>query len=252
MAETNATEFYEDYWSRTEQQRMYGPVARHTRRLIRQAIAGLEYRTVLDVGCGEGSLIRDLASRRAGLDITGTDLSPRAIELAARKNPALQFKVLDLAAAPLPQRFDLVVCSEVIEHIPDDGQAVRNLAAMTGHYLVITTLGGRRRRHEENIGHLRNYDPAALAAMVAATGLHVARLIQWGWPFYSPLYRNALERWVGRDRGLGTGAFGWPARAAAAALYALFLLNSARKGDQLVLLAERQSGGDRVAAGPTG
>ena len=185
MTDNDGKDFYDDYWSRTEDQRVYGPMARHTRRLIRSILSGLYYRSVVDIGCGEGTLLRNLFGDRNDMRKVGTDLSPLAVDMASRKNPGIEFKTLDLVNDALPERFDLVICSEVIEHIPDDQAAIRNLAEMTGKYLVITTLGGSMRRHEPDIGHLRNYDPEALKAAVSDAGLKPLRFFQWGWPFFS-------------------------------------------------------------------
>ncbi len=239
MAGTDQKTYYEEFWSRTEDQRVHGPVGRHTRRLIRGMLSGLPYRSVLDVSCGEGTLIAQLFGERDDLRVVGTDFSEAALELARRKNPGAEFRFLDLRQPPLPERFDLVICSEVLEHIEDDAGAVRCLAAMTGRYLLITTLGGRMRAHERDIGHLRNYDPACLERMVADAGLRPVRMLRWGWPFFSPLYRDLLETMAGKTRDLTTGAFGPGRKLLAWIVWAVFFLNATRRGDQLLLLAER-------------
>ena len=243
MTETDSKAYYEDFWSRTEDQRIYGPVGRHTRRLIRRMLRGLSYKSVLDVGCGEGTMIRELFGDRDDLTIVGTDISSAALDMARRKNPGVEFRYLDLSDGPLPRRFDLVVCSEVIEHVADDVGAVRVLANMTGRYLLLTTLGGRMRSHEPDIGHLRNYDPAELARTIESTGLRVVRSFRWGWPFFSPLYRDLLNSLAGRTRDLTTGSFGPGRKLLANLIWLAFFLNCDQCGDQLVILAERPADG---------
>ena len=240
MTDDGGKDFYDDYWSRTEDQRIYGPMARHTRRLIRSILNGLYYRSVVDVGCGEGTLLRNLFGDRNDLRKVGTDLSPLAVEMAAGKNPGIEFKALDLVNDALSERFDLVICSEVIEHIDEDYAAIRNLAQMTGKYLVITTLGGRMRRHEPDIGHLRNYDPESLKTAVSKAGLKPVRLFQWGWPFFSPLYRDLQASMGHKAHEVTTGSFSLTQKLLSWILFLLFLLNRRYKGDQLVLLAERE------------
>jgi len=239
MSSTDQRAFYQDYWSRTGDQRVHGPVARHTRRLLRHALQGLAFRSVLDVGCGEGTMLRELFKDRDDLRLAGTDISPLAVSLATTKNPDHEFILLDLGQAPLKDRFDLVICSEVIEHIENDQQALEHLAAMTNRYLVVTTLAGRMRGHEREIGHLRNYDPEKLKTMVAKTGLKPVRMVQWGWPFFSPLYRDLLELLSSRTRRITTGSFNLFRRMICRLLFMVFFLNSWRKGEQLVLLAAR-------------
>jgi GT2 family glycosyltransferase/SAM-dependent methyltransferase len=241
MPETDSKAYYEDFWSRTEDQRIYGPVGRHTRRLIRRMLLGLSYKSVLDVSCGEGTMIRELFGDRDDLRIVGTDISSAALEMARRKNPGVDFRFLDLNDGPLPERFDLVVCSEVIEHVPDDENAVRVLAQMAGRYLLITTLGGRMRSHEKDIGHQRNYDPDQLERMIESNGLKVIRSYRWGWPFFSPLYRDLLNTMADRTRDLTTGSFGPGRKLMSHLIWLAFLFNCYRRGDQLVILAERPS-----------
>jgi hypothetical protein len=82
----------------------------------------------------------------------------------------------------------LVICSEVLEHIPDDIAAIRNLAAMTGRYLVVTTVQGRMRRFEAGeVGHVRNYAYGELVHKIRAAGLRISTTIEWGFPVYTHL-----------------------------------------------------------------
>ncbi|HEY7678812.1 MAG TPA: methyltransferase, partial [Candidatus Methylomirabilis sp.] len=57
---------------------------------------------------------------------------------------------------------------------------------------------------------------------------------EWGFPFYSPIHRSLLERAGTR---ISEGRFGRVRRGLAAALYAIFFLNSSRRGDILVMSA---------------
>ena len=62
-----------------------------------------------------------------------------------------------------------------------------------GGHVVVVTLQGRMRRFEADIGHVRNYAPGELAEKMRGAGLEIDRSIAWGFPFYSPLYRDLLE-----------------------------------------------------------
>src|SRR5262249_6443513 len=75
---------------------------------------------VLDVGCGYGALSASIAER-AGAIVTGIDLDGENVETARRRygRPGLTF-VQGVAPADVPaERFDVVVASNVIEHIED-------------------------------------------------------------------------------------------------------------------------------------
>jgi 2-polyprenyl-3-methyl-5-hydroxy-6-metoxy-1,4-benzoquinol methylase len=96
----------------------------------------------LEVGCGEGRLAIHL-KRSLGLQIRGTDFSTQILaqarQNAARENVALEFEVLDLntfeIGAPLA---DLVVCCEVLEHLPDPEATLKRLARAAGRALVLS------------------------------------------------------------------------------------------------------------------
>ena len=222
--------------TRWDDMRRYGPTARHLREIVRALAGDLEYQTVLDVGCGQGTLLSELASLNPKARCHGADFSPAGLEMARRRMPGMTFFQLDLEKGRLDQRFDLVVCTDVVEHIADDTAAFQHLAEMTGGHLIISTMQGRMRAFETSVGHYRNYRYGEVQAKLEAAGLEVVRVVQWGFPFFSPLHRNLLELLDAR----GTeGEFGLLRRFIAEALYQLFRLNSWNRGDYICVLARR-------------
>lgn len=216
--------------------RKFGPTARHTRRIVLEVIKDLAFDSVLDVGCGTGTLLEDVRDRHPHVALFGSDFSPLATEITARNLPGAETAVLDLVEGPLPRRFDLVLCTDVVEHIEDDQTAINSIAAMTGKYALISTLQGRMRPVEKNVGHVRNYAYGELQAKVEKAGLKVIRVVEWGFPLYSPLYRNLLN-FLG---GAGTeGEMGPFRKMVAVCLYHLFRLNMWTRGDVIYVLAQR-------------
>jgi hypothetical protein len=65
-------------------------------------------------------------------------------------------------------------------------------------------------------------------------GFQVEEVIEWGFPFYSPLSRTAVE-WVGGQQ-VTLNARRWVG-VVAEILYQLYRLNSSRRGDVLMVLA---------------
>ncbi|MEU8038892.1 methyltransferase domain-containing protein [Streptosporangium sp. NPDC049078] len=71
------------------------PQARHLRERTYQALGD----TVVDVGCGSGRAVGELAAR--GVRAIGVDLDPAMIKIAAERRPAGEFRLADATALPL-------------------------------------------------------------------------------------------------------------------------------------------------------
>ncbi|NKB42836.1 MAG: methyltransferase domain-containing protein [Alphaproteobacteria bacterium] len=233
---------YDDLWAAGwDDTRLYGPMARHSRRLFASLSSDLSPTSILDVGCGEGSLLSSLMKQHPDAAGTGVEVSDHAIALAAKVVPSASFRNCDVATAALPETFDLVVSADVVEHIADDAAAIRNMASMTapGGRLIISTLQGRMRNFERQVGHVRNYAPNELESKMRDAGLKIERVVAWGWPFYSPLYRDLLD--IMDNKGT-MGRFGLIRKTICHILYGLFLLNRSTKGDYIFVRAVKEHG----------
>ncbi|HEY3541368.1 MAG TPA: class I SAM-dependent methyltransferase [Gaiellaceae bacterium] len=143
----------------------------------------------LDAGCGDGrylaALAAELPARRAGVD-----LSERILETARQRVDA-DFRQGSLEALPFADaEFDVVLCSQVIEHVLDAEAALRELARVLrpGGTLVIST------DNERNyVTRLLN---APRSAVVRALRLHGARgrIESPATPYTRARFRELLER----------------------------------------------------------
>jgi len=111
------TSTYKDYGYRSaEHGWAQGYVMPHLRRML-----GTPHGPILDLGCGNGAMARALLAD--GYDVYGVDASVSGIEIAAKQSPG-RFFVLDVASGQLPKalaekQFDVVISTEVIEHLYD-------------------------------------------------------------------------------------------------------------------------------------
>jgi hypothetical protein len=102
--------------------------------------------------------------------------------------------VLDVTAETWPgdRRFDLVVCSEVLEHLGDWRAAVANLVRMARKHLVITVPSGPRRRMDRMVGHLQHFAGPELRAALEEEGCTIRKVRYWGFPFHT-LYKTLIS-----------------------------------------------------------
>jgi SAM-dependent methyltransferase len=103
--------------------------------LVRKSSA----KTVLDVGCGEGFVLERLAQADLGLTLRGLDMSGAAVaDASERLGDRAEIMQGDAREPPFDQTFDLVLMTEVLEHIPEPQQMLPVLAALTHKSLVLS------------------------------------------------------------------------------------------------------------------
>lgn len=86
--------------------------------------------TVLDAGCGTGSLTFALAQRANALSIEGIDFSPAYVEHATHHNrhPNVRFSVGDICALAFPDAsFDRVLSLLLLHFVPDPNRAIAEM-----------------------------------------------------------------------------------------------------------------------------
>jgi SAM-dependent methyltransferase len=195
-----------------------------------------EVEEVLDAGCGQPFLALELRDR-LGLAVAGCDISDTVMDAMDSED----FRVLDLEREAWPggRTFDCVVCSEVLEHVPDWRSALKNVCAMSHRWVLITVPGGQIRPMDRIVGHHRHFTEAMVADALRAEGLEVVSTRRWGWPVHS-LYRWLISR-LGADRmyeSFSEARYGPSQRALSAVLWLAFFVNYAfRGGDEVVVLA---------------
>ena len=181
-------DFYENYKSTGNYlQKKDKKIARAARR-IRRLMKLVPGRKFLDVGCNVGFATE--AARQAGFTATGIDLDSVAIGIAATNFPGCAFvgsSVEDFAQSG--ETFDVVYCSEVIEHVIDIHSFARAVSAMMsdkGVLFLATPDAGHFRvpRNFANWGevippeHISYFDQKSLTRLLEGYGLKLLSM-QW-------------------------------------------------------------------------
>jgi 2-polyprenyl-6-hydroxyphenyl methylase / 3-demethylubiquinone-9 3-methyltransferase len=156
-------------------------------------LAALPGREVLDVGCGGGILAESMARR--GANVLGIDLSTKPLKVAQLHaleagidNLTYREVAVEQLAAESPERFDVVTCMEMLEHVPEPASVVRACARLVkpGGHVFFSTL---------------NRNPKSfLFAIVGAE--HVLRLLPKGTHEYARFIRPSELARQARDAGL--------------------------------------------------
>jgi 3' terminal RNA ribose 2'-O-methyltransferase Hen1 len=160
----------------TEQEAAPRPVTLAARRraAIVEALRAANASRVLDLGCGEGSLVKELLKDSRFTHVLGMDVSQRALQIAARRLHTDRLSERQAARLTLVQGslaytdprltgYDAAVLSEVIEHV--DPPRLATLAytvfgAARPATVVVTTPNAEYNVRWESLpaGHVRHHD----------------------------------------------------------------------------------------------
>jgi 2-polyprenyl-3-methyl-5-hydroxy-6-metoxy-1,4-benzoquinol methylase len=110
--------------------------------IILRLISQIGAHSVLDVGCGNGVMAKDLAAM--GCEVVGCDPEPTAVEFARSNAPNLRFEVAGVYDDPKivgEETYDAVVATEVVEHLylPRALPRFARAALKPGGYLIVST-----------------------------------------------------------------------------------------------------------------
>ena len=135
---------------------------------------------VVDVGCGTGHMLLALRNRLATHDLclTGLDFSAVAVNRCRSLLPEATFVVGDLYESLLPAgAYDLVLCVETLEHVPDPQVALRELLRLCrpGGKMVLTVPNGEKDSWD---GHRSFWTPAEFTEFLHPHGLTQLRRLQ--------------------------------------------------------------------------
>lgn len=100
----------------------------------------IEAHSILEIGCGEGFVLDYLMKRRPDLTYTGVDLNSEAVQMARRITaPGIDYVCADGRQIPLPdKRFDLVIMSEVLEHVAAPEHVLAEALRLANPYVLVT------------------------------------------------------------------------------------------------------------------
>lgn len=131
-------------WVKAIQEKQIASRRLVTDQAIINAVTLLQPDKVLDIGCGEGWLVRQLSSR--GIAVTGIDaiagLVAKAKEHGGETGTFYVMKYEDISATGIAEKYDTAVCNfsllgkESVEHV---FRVIPEMLSKDGHFIVQTT-----------------------------------------------------------------------------------------------------------------
>ncbi len=168
---------------------------------------------ILDAGCGDGVNLEILSGMQS-LDVTAVDYNPLRTERAQGKYPNVTVVCGSLLEPILPESsFDIVWCSQVIEHVHEDGKLLSGLyrlLRMDGMLILGTPNEGcllaRLRNHVfqrkilKTTDHVNFYREETIRHKIECAGFRITDIMRENWFFPHSVFNRILS-----SNGLGMG-----------------------------------------------
>lgn len=142
---------------------------------------------VLDVGSGVGTI--DFYLAKNGKKITGIEISERAFKVAEEAlkkfglGKSINFIRSDFLKTKLNKKYDFVICSEVLEHLPNEKETLFKINKLTkkGGLFMLTVPSanaplnkfGSIKPFDKRSGHLRRYTEESVKKLLNSNGFKI-------------------------------------------------------------------------------
>jgi SAM-dependent methyltransferase len=145
------------------------------------ARAGIDPRSTLEVGCGDGALLCELGRRGFGGKMHGVEITQAAVDIARERGEIESVELYDgRHLVEADGAYELGVVSHVLEHVPDPAALLAEVGRVCGAVVIEVpledNLSARRaskREHAEEVGHLQRLSRVQARAIVREAGMRV-------------------------------------------------------------------------------
>jgi dolichyl-phosphate beta-glucosyltransferase len=133
--------------------------------------------SILDIGCGTGGNLQEFAKLGNSF---GLDASMQAVEFCKKRGLK---NVIECSAEKIAYRdntFDVITCLDVLEHLPDPVEALREMKrVLKDSGKIIITVPAFRilwSQHDDALGHLRRYERESLICDLTEAGFQIEKM----------------------------------------------------------------------------
>lgn len=159
---------------------------------ITKLIAAHQPVNLLELGCGEGFLLQVIRQRLPDLTVLGLDNNQHALHVGRQLFPDLPLHHGDIYRIDqLDHSWDMVVASEVLEHLERPANALQELCRVANRYVVLSVpwepwfrLGSLGRgKHLKTLGnhpeHINQWTPSSFRKLVGGYA-RIEQMMTWG------------------------------------------------------------------------
>jgi SAM-dependent methyltransferase len=169
-------EFYEKH---NEDWRMLG--AKFKAQHIVDVCKGHAFKKVLEVGAGDGSILKLLAEQNFAPEYDAVEISESGVEHIKKRNIAnlKSVKIFDGYKLPFEDNsFDLIILSHVLEHVEHERLLLRELKRVAGHCVIEVPKDYKagvdiKIKHFLAYGHINVYTPTSLRYLLRTEGFEI-------------------------------------------------------------------------------
>jgi SAM-dependent methyltransferase len=175
--------------------------ADHIEAMCRSVDGSIE--TVLEVGCGTGAVLEQLATRRFGVTFLGIEIGTERPKTAMRGEHTDKIMIIGYDGKTIPcedDSVDLVYATHVLEHVTDERVFLHELARVARRYVYVEVpcevhvrTSYRALQSTLSIGHINAYTFQSFALTLETSGLRVMKLDVFDHSY--GVYRFFASRW---------------------------------------------------------
>ncbi|MCY7350589.1 MAG: class I SAM-dependent methyltransferase [Cytophagaceae bacterium] len=156
-----------------------------------------EYRTLVDIGCGDGVYTNEIKQNFPQLHVEGFDPAAKAVERASVNFPNVKFSarsILDVNQALPGKKFDVAVIRGVLHHLSDQQKAIQNAFELADNIIIMEPNGNNpilkviEKTSKYHIEHEeQSFLSGTLTRWIRQAGGHVTAFDYVGFvPFFFP------------------------------------------------------------------
>jgi 2-polyprenyl-3-methyl-5-hydroxy-6-metoxy-1,4-benzoquinol methylase len=146
-------------------------------------------KSILDVGCGEGFTLKKLKTSNPYHKLEGIEYSNKSINLGKKLFPDIIIRKGNIYDLPYKKNcFDLILCTEVLEHLHKPEKGLKEIIKVSKKYLLISVpnepffmlsnfLRGKNiLRLGNDPGHINHWTTASIARLIKENGLTIEKI----------------------------------------------------------------------------